>query len=84
MKTPASLLPKGRRLLRSLIARGNQMLSCDVFVRGRDRYEVCIVPHWTAAPAVVESFDTARAAIRRQTELSWLFEQSGWTRLHTR
>jgi hypothetical protein len=78
--TPHSLAAPfpARKSLPCLLARGDRRLSCDVVARGRQRFDVCVIPHWDRASSVVEQFSSASQAARRQAELSWFFRQTGW------
>ena len=72
------------QILRSVLHRDDRTLSCDVIARGCRSYDVCVVPHWDVSPSVIETFKAASKAVRRHTELSWLFQQAGWERLPSR
>ena len=41
-------------------------------------YDVCIVPHWNVASAVVERFDAPALAWLRHAELSQCLRENGW------
>jgi hypothetical protein len=68
-------------MLRALLSRNNQLLTCDVIPLGRHGFGVQVVPHWDLSASVIEQYASAVAAVRRHTELSWRFRQIGWQRV---
>ena len=41
-------------------------------------YEVCVVPHWDVASAVLEETDTSLSAFCRHAEISMHLRAAGW------
>lgn len=68
-------------MLRSLLSRGNQLLTCNVIPLGRHGFGVQVVPQWDQSSLVIEQYASAAAAVRRHAELSWRFRQIGWERV---
>ena len=58
--------------------RDTSAITCQLDVRGDHRYELCVVPHWDPAAAVIERFSAPTAALLRHAEVASLFREQGW------
>jgi len=69
----------GSPLVRWDFARNRQHVMCSVQRRTSDAfYEVAIVPLWNIGCAAVETFTTARAALRRHAAIAAELRDAGW------
>jgi hypothetical protein len=65
-------------MLRWVFQRDSEMLTCEVDAAGR-RWEVCVVPHWDVASAVIERFDQPLSALERHAEIARRLRDAGWS-----
>jgi hypothetical protein len=65
-------------LLRWILRRGNDALTCGVDARGDRSFDVCVVPHWDISASVIERFPAPTSALRRHAEIAARLRQSGW------
>jgi hypothetical protein len=68
----------GPNILHWLFTRGHHVLSCDVRVAGRQRYELHVTPLWDREGPAVEVFSGPTAALRRHAEIAFFLRESGW------
>jgi hypothetical protein len=68
-------------MLRAILNRGNQLLTCNVIPLDRHGFGVQVVPLWDQSSSVIEQYASAAAAVRRHAELSWRLRQIGWERV---
>jgi hypothetical protein len=61
-----------------LFIRGEQVLSCDVDVRGNGVYAVSLFPFWKSSEATTEMFRRPAEALRRHAEIANYLHASGW------
>jgi hypothetical protein len=70
---------KGSPLVRWDFARNRKHVMCSVQRRPSDSfYEVAIVPLWNIGYAAIETFTTARAALRRHAAIASELRDAGW------
>ena len=53
-------------------------ITCQLDARADRSYEVCIVPHWDPASAVVERFTASTPAFLRHAAVAKQLRESGW------
>jgi hypothetical protein len=70
--------PAPAPMLRWVLQRNEQAITCELDARGTRSYEVCIVPHWNLSAAVIERFDAPTPALLRHAEVSRRLGESGW------
>ncbi len=78
-QTPADRRPASVAVLRWVFLRGLNALTCEIRSSGRAAFDVCVVPHWDVAAAIVERYDRPGTALRRHAEIAHSLRQSGWT-----
>jgi hypothetical protein len=74
---PASSESRGR-WRHGALAGGLSAITCRLDVRGHRSYELCVVPHWDPAAAVIERFDALTIARLRHAEIASLLREQGW------
>jgi hypothetical protein len=60
-----------------VLQREAQAITCEVDSCGPD-FEVCIVPHWDPAAAVIERFTAPTAALLRHADVARRLREDGW------
>jgi hypothetical protein len=65
-------------VIRWTFQRNANAITCELDLRTPHAYEICIVPHWAPASAVIECFDAREAALGRHTELTKCLRENGW------
>jgi hypothetical protein len=74
------LRPRQRRpMLRWILGHETGAITCQLNVRGTHSYEVCVVPHWDPALAVIEHYDAPTRALLRHADLVRDLREGGWT-----
>jgi len=81
MKTtrPRSNRMRPSALLRWVFLKAGKVLSCEIRVNNAHSHDVCVVPHWDVAAAVVERSDNALSALERHAQIAASLRNSGWT-----
>jgi hypothetical protein len=70
---------KRKPLVEWILQRDTRAITCQLDVRGRETYEVCVLPHWDPSSAVIERFDAATPALLRHAQLACRLREAGWT-----
>jgi hypothetical protein len=65
-------------LVEWILQRDAKAITCQLDSRGRGAYEVCVLPHWDPASAVIEHFDAATPALLRHAQLACRLREVGW------
>ena len=65
-------------MLRWILERDKNAVTCQLDARGSRSYEVCIVPHWNPSSAVIESYDAPTPALLRHAEITRRLREKGW------
>jgi hypothetical protein len=71
--------PEPVPMLRWIFRRHTEMLTCEVDATAGDRWDVCVVPHWNVAGAVIERFDAPISALERHAEIARRLREAGWS-----
>jgi hypothetical protein len=72
--------PPGAPVVRWDFARNHQHVVCSILARPAESfYEVAIVPVWDIGCAVIETFTSATAALRRHAAIAAQLRDDGWT-----
>ena len=67
-------------VVRWVFYRGSDALTCEVDARQTgEGYDICVVPHWDVASAVVEPVDSTVSALRRHAEIARALRGAGWS-----
>ncbi len=71
----------GDCLVRWVLQRGGQNLTCQVDVRhnGATTYEIAVVPHANVEWGTVEAVKSPLAALRRHAEITNRLLETGWS-----
>jgi len=65
-------------IVRWTFLRGARVLTCEVRANGRRSYDLCVVPHWHVAAAIVERYVRPESALRRHADIARSFREAGW------
>jgi hypothetical protein len=65
-------------MLRWVLQRDRNAITCELDARGGRSYELCVVPHWNPSAAVIERFETPTSALLRHAEVAHHLRQGGW------
>jgi hypothetical protein len=65
-------------IVRWILRRGADAITCEVDVRANRSYDVCVVPHRDVSSSRVERFDAPTAALLRHAEIARGLRQQGW------
>src|SRR5688500_12408862 len=65
-------------MLRWVLLRHANAITCEVDFAGDHQYEVSVVPHWDVSATAIERFDSAPHALERHAELALSLRQAGW------
>jgi hypothetical protein len=65
-------------LVEWILQRDTKAITCQLDLRGRRSYEVCVLPHWDPTAAVIERFDSPMPALLRQAQLACRLREAGW------
>lgn len=65
-------------MLRWILQRDTNAITCQLDVRGTRSYEVCVVPHWDPSSAVIERYDAPTPALLRHAEVARRLRENGW------
>jgi hypothetical protein len=65
-------------MLAWMMPRYSTAVTCQLDVRDDAVYELCVVPHWDPAAAVIERYDSANPALLRHAEVIGALREHGW------
>jgi hypothetical protein len=65
-------------MLRWILGRDTNAITCQLDARSPRSYEVCIVPHWDPSSAVIERYDAPTPAFLRHAEVARRLRENGW------
>jgi hypothetical protein len=65
-------------MLNWILQRDTNAITCQLDARGDRSYELCMVPHWDPASAVIERFDAPMPALLRQADITKRLRENGW------
>jgi hypothetical protein len=65
-------------MLRWVLRRDTDAITCQLDARGNRSYELCILPHWDPTSAVIERFEAPTPALLRHAEVATLLRDDGW------
>jgi hypothetical protein len=65
-------------MLRWILQRDTNAITCQLDARGNRSYEVCVVPHWDPSSAVIERYDAPTPALLRHAEVARRLRENGW------
>lgn len=72
--------PESVCLLRWTFQKDGRSITCQVEGnRSASSYDVCVVPHWDIASAVVEGAQTPIGAFQRHAEIAMRLRATGWS-----
>lgn len=67
-------------LLRWTFQKNGKAITCQVDGNeSASSYDVCVVPHWDVASAVVEKVQTPVGAFQRHAEITMRLRDAGWS-----
>ena len=71
--------PDSRRLLRWVLCRGEEAITCQIDRTLADgSYAVSVVPHRDLAAAAIETYETSMPAFQRHAAIVSELRQTGW------
>ena len=71
--------PDSRRLLRWVLCRGEEAITCQIDRALADgSYAVSVVPHRDLAAAAIETYETSMPAFQRHAAIVSELRQTGW------
>jgi hypothetical protein len=65
-------------MLRWVLRRDTEAITCQLDARGSRSHELCILPHWDPTSAVIERFEAPTPARLRHAEVATLLRDDGW------
>jgi hypothetical protein len=65
-------------MLRWMLERHTDAITCELDARGNRSYEVCVVPHSNPSSAVIERFGAPLPAVLRHAEITKRLRENGW------
>ena len=65
-------------MLHWVLRRDTTAITCQLGARGPRSYELCVVPHWDPASAVIERYDAPTPALLRHAEVARRLRENGW------
>ena len=65
-------------LVRWILRRDTNGITCELDARGEGAYELCVLPHWAPSLAVIERFDASMPALLRHAEVTSRLRDDGW------
>jgi hypothetical protein len=65
-------------MLRWILRRNANAITCQLDARGSRCYEVCVLPHRDPSSAVIERFNAPRPALLRHAEVAKRLRENGW------
>jgi hypothetical protein len=68
----------GESLLRWEFSRTHQRVMCAIRAASANSWEVVTIPLWDVGRAAIESFSTAREALRRHAAIAAGLRDAGW------
>ena len=72
-------IPDSRRLLRWVLYRGEEAITCQIDRTLTDgSYAVSVVPHQNLTAAAIETYDTSIPAFQRHAAIVSELRQTGW------
>lgn len=75
----SSPLPTDDRcLLRWVLQRGSDALTCEVDAHGRRSFDLQVMLGGARSPALTEHFDSPVAAVERHAQVATLLRDAGW------
>jgi hypothetical protein len=69
-------------VVRWVLLRGSDAVTCEVRFNGLRSYDVSVLPHWTRSMAVVEHYQNLLSALHRQADIAGGFQHDGWLLAH--
>ena len=75
--TRTQAVPPQAEWLHWLYVRGNHTISCNVDLR-EGRYALTLLPLWSPATQITETFRGPADAMRRHAELAARLQEAGW------
>ena len=77
--TPRHAGTPGAPLLRWVLQRDStHAITCELDARANRCYEVCVLPHWDPASAMIERFEAPTPALLRHAEIASRLRENGW------
>jgi hypothetical protein len=65
-------------MLKWILQRDSDAITCQLDARDARSYEVWIVPHWNPSSAVIEYYEAPTEAILRHAEVARSLREEGW------
>jgi hypothetical protein len=65
-------------MVRWVLERETNVITCQLDARGIRSYELCVLPHSDPSSAVIERFDAPTPALLRHAEVASRLRENGW------
>ena len=66
-------------ILRWVMQRQAETITCEVDATSEQTFEVCVVPHRNVSDAVIERFQSPIDALKRHAEVAMQLRETGWS-----
>ena len=66
-------------ILRWVMQRQAETITCAVDATPEQTYEVCVVPHRNVAETMIERFGSPVEALKRHAEVALALRETGWS-----
>ena len=66
-------------MLRWILRRDRQAITCQLDARSDRSYELCVRPHCDSSSLIIERFDAPTEALLRHAAVAGCLRDNGWT-----